>query len=67
MNLLTVTGLDVNVNKTVGTFVAGAVERVVDKRLLSVMSWQGTNEKVAFCSYETVIDAIKGEIGFCDI
>ena len=47
VNLLTVTGLDANTNKSVGAFVANAVERVADKRLLSVMSWMGTNEKAA--------------------
>ena len=58
------TGLDANINKSVGTFVAQPVERVIDRRLLSTMTWQGTNDKTAFQSYESVIEAIKGKIGF---
>ena len=63
VNFLAETGLDANINKSVGTFVAQTVERVIDRRLLSTMTWQGTNDKTAFQSYESVIEAIKGEIG----
>ena len=62
--MLAVTGLDANVNRSVGTFVSQAVDRLVAKRLLSTISWQGTNEKVSFQSFECVVDAIKGEISF---
>lgn len=67
VQLLSVTGLDANVTRSVGTFVSQVIDRLVDKRLLSNMSWQGTNEKTAFCGFENVVDAIKGEISFCDI
>ena len=64
MNMLTVTGLDANVTRSVGSFVSQVIDRLVAKRLLSTMSWQGTNEKVSFQAFDAVVDVIKGEIGF---
>ena len=64
MKILTVTGLDANVNKSVGKYVSEVVDRLVDRRLLKGMSWMRTNEKLAFQGFQAMVDAIKGEIGF---
>ena len=59
--MLTVTGQDCAAGKSVGCFVSQAIDRVVDKRLLAGMSWQGTATKWPFSAFEYVIDAVKSE------
>ena len=61
VEVLTVTGQDCTVGKTVGCFVSQAIDRVVEKRLLANMSWQGTTNKWPFNIYDNIIDAIKSE------
>lgn len=61
VNLLTITGQDANVGRSVGSFVSQAVDRIVEKKLLAKMTWQGTAEKGPFNRYESVILAIKSK------
>lgn len=61
VQLLTITGQDCTAGKSVGCFVSQAIDRVVEKRLLAAMSWQGTATKWPFCAFEYVIRAVKSE------
>lgn len=61
VEVLTVTGQDCTVGKSVGCFVSQAIDRLVEKRLLANMSWQGTTSKWPFSVYENVVDAVKSE------
>ena len=53
------TGQDCARGRSVGSFVAGMVERVVDKTVLASISWAGTPTKAAFNDFEAVIAVMK--------
>jgi hypothetical protein len=57
---LTSSGLNAT-STSVGKFVSLTVDRIIDKRLLAGLSWQGTAEKAAFTSFETIVDLVRGK------
>jgi hypothetical protein len=60
VEVLTVTGLNTTTS-SVGKFVSQTMDRIIDKKLLAKVSWQGTAEKMAFSSLETIVDLIRGK------
>ena len=60
VDVLTVTGQDCLKGRSVGSFVASLVERVIERSALASISWAGTATKAAFNEFDLVIAVIKG-------
>ena len=61
MRILTVTGQDCTTGRSVGSFVSQTVDKLVDKRVLAGITWQGTPTKGPFNVYLYVVEAITSE------
>ena len=61
VRVLTVSGQDCTIGRSVGSFVSQTVDKLVDKAVLAGLSWQGTQYKAAFNVYMYLVEAIRSE------
>ena len=59
--MLTVTGQDLTMGKSVGAFVSNLMDKLLEKSLMASICWGGTPRKPALKDFQMVVAIIIGE------